>query len=131
MGIAQCGRYGLCAEKRIKSDGIPVGSYVWEDGFQLHNEPPGSARSWNECKEIIEKELPLADHFVRDEFCPSRTPNAREAAARLGNEWVLHLNPKIERKGFVLDACGWTQYERNDTGGHNVEPKLALLIKLV
>mmetsp|Transcript_44324 Transcript_44324/g.77819 ORF Transcript_44324/g.77819 Transcript_44324/m.77819 type:complete len:127 (+) Transcript_44324:61-441(+) len=126
MGTAQC---GLCAEKRSDRQGcLPVGTYVWEDGFQLQNEPCG--KEWSKCKARIERALPVAEEFVREEFLGC-APDAKAAAEKLCNEWILNLNLKLNKAGYMLDACGWTQYESNGEGGHIAEPKLALLVKLV
>mmetsp|Transcript_11039 Transcript_11039/g.20631 ORF Transcript_11039/g.20631 Transcript_11039/m.20631 type:complete len:128 (-) Transcript_11039:29-412(-) len=125
MGNVYC---CTCAEKRKYREGLPVGTYVWQDGFQLQNEPSG--KEWRDCKALIENALPVAEEFVREQFCGPRAPDAKNTATRLCTEWVLPINPQIEKAGFILDACGWTQYESNGEGKCVAEPKLALLIKL-
>mmetsp|Transcript_157729 Transcript_157729/g.294195 ORF Transcript_157729/g.294195 Transcript_157729/m.294195 type:complete len:126 (+) Transcript_157729:56-433(+) len=124
MGNTQC---HLCANKRFR-DGVPVGSYTWQNGFVLQNEP--TDKKWLECKALIQKALPDVEDFVREEFATTCSPNATETATKLCQEWVLAFNSQIERAGYILDACGWTQWERDGQGNRSAEPKLALLIKL-
>mmetsp|Transcript_115155 Transcript_115155/g.221924 ORF Transcript_115155/g.221924 Transcript_115155/m.221924 type:complete len:128 (+) Transcript_115155:55-438(+) len=125
MGNIEC----IGTERRSKG-GPAVGTYVWqEDAFKICDEPSGT--SWHKCREMIEKELGDAEEYVREELCCPNSPrNAEVAAAKLCEDWIYQINWKIERVGYMLDACGWTQYERDGHGGHNMEPKLALLIKI-
>mmetsp|Transcript_22284 Transcript_22284/g.40501 ORF Transcript_22284/g.40501 Transcript_22284/m.40501 type:complete len:130 (-) Transcript_22284:192-581(-) len=129
MGNIQC---ALCAKERPKDTGPAVGTYVWEDGFHLQNEP--SSKEWRKCKTLIQEALPIAEAFVREELSSEPADDAKSAAdlaAKLCNDWLIGLNLQLQRAGFMLDACGWTQYESNGQGGANARPKLALLIKLL
>mmetsp|Transcript_9705 Transcript_9705/g.17056 ORF Transcript_9705/g.17056 Transcript_9705/m.17056 type:complete len:126 (+) Transcript_9705:46-423(+) len=123
------GNYQLCT-KRPQKQHVPVGSYVWKDGFQIHDEP--SDRDWFKCKEMIKEELPAAEDFVRQEMSPTQEKiNVKLAAAKLVEHWILGINERIMQTGYILDACGWTQYVSNGQGGHVTENKLALNIILL